>query len=114
MMNRLLPLGVFAGVFSFVYYLCFVLGYTPVRFYPLDNTITMQDLPRSAGPAMGWYTWIVIGAVAGLIAAVIAYVVPKNFSEKYGALLSWAIPGAVCIWILYVERHWFFEQAAAQ
>ena len=111
-MNRLFPLGVFAAVFGVVYYGCFVFAYTPVRFYPLLGQISSQDLPRTAGPAMGWYTWIVLGSVSALVAALVAYVVPKNAGEKAGAVLSWAVPLAVTLWILYVEKHWFFEQAA--
>ena len=111
-MNRLFPLAIFAAVFATVYYACFVFAYTPVRFYPLLSQISSQDLPRSAGPAMGWYTWIVIGSVAGLVAAAVAYIVPKNAGEKAGAVLSWAVPLAVALWILYVEKHWFIDQAA--
>lgn len=106
-MNRIFPLAVFAAVFSFVYYLCFVLGYTPVQYYPLDGNISAEPLPRSAGPAMGWYTWIVVGSISGLVAAIIAYVVPKNLGERLGPAMSWAIPGGVALWVLYVEKHWF-------
>jgi hypothetical protein len=113
-MSKLFPLAVFAGVFAAVYYACFVFGYTPYRYYPLNGEISAVDLPRTAGPAMGWFTWIVVGSLAGLIAAAVAYVVPKSTSEKAGAVMSWAIPLAVTIWILYVEKHWFFPAEAAQ
>jgi hypothetical protein len=113
-MSRLLPLGVFAAVFAFIYYFCFVFAITPVRFYPLTYDITTQDLPRSAGPAMGWYTWIVIGAVSGAIAAAVTYMVPKNIGEKAGAVLSWAVPLAVVVWMLWVEKHWFLQPAVTQ
>ena len=111
-MNRLFPLAVFATVFAVVYYGCFVFAFTPARFYPLIGEVSMQDLPRTAGPAMGWYTWIVIGSISALVASVVAYVVPKNAGEKFGAVLSWAAPLAVALWIRYVEKHWFFDQAA--
>ena len=111
-MNRLFPLGVFATVFGIVYYSCFVFAYTPYRFYPLVGEISSQDLPRTSGPAMGWYTWIVIGAIAGLIAAAVTYFVPKAVGEKAGAVLSWAAPIGVAVWILFVEKHWFVTVAA--
>src|SRR5690606_25284416 len=82
MMSKMFPFAVFTAVFAFVYYACFVFGYTPVRYYPLLGEIAAADLPRSAGPAMGWYTWIVIGAAAGLVAGVAAMLVPKGISER--------------------------------
>jgi hypothetical protein len=109
MMNRIFPLAVFASVFSFVYYACFVFAYTPVQYYPLLNEISAEPLARVAGPAMGWFTWIVIGSIAGLVAAVVAYVVPKNLGDKWGPVMSWAVPVAVTLWIFYVEKHWFIE-----
>ena len=113
-MSRLFPLGVFAAVFAVIYYGCFVFAYTPVRFYPLNFDITTADLPRTAGPAMGWYTWVVIGSISGAIAAAVAYIVPKNVGEKAGAYLSWVVPLGVVIWMLWVEKHWFIATAAAQ
>lgn len=109
MMSKMFPLAVFTGVFAFVYYACFVFGYTPVRYYPLLGEFTTQDLPRTAGPAMGWFTWIVVGAVAGLVAGLAAMVVPKNIGERLAMGLSWVVPIGVCVWILIVEWHWFVE-----
>ncbi len=106
-MNRIFPLAVFAAVFSFVYYACFVFAYTPVSYYPLLNEISAEAMPRTAGPAMGWFTWIVVGSIAGLVAGIVAYVVPKNLGDKVGPALSWVVPLAVTLWILYVEKHWF-------
>lgn len=109
MMSKMFPLAVFTSVFAFVYYACFVFGFTPVRYYPLLNELSTQDLPRTAGPAMGWFTWIVIGAVAGLIAGIAALVVPKNISERLAMGMSWTVPIGVCIWMLIVEWHWFVQ-----
>lgn len=109
MMSKMFPLAVFTSVFAFVYYACFVFGYTPVRYYPLLNELTTQDLPRTAGPAMGWFTWIVVGAAAGLVAGLAAMLVPKNISERLAMGLSWIVPIGVCVWIIIVEWHWFVE-----
>ncbi len=106
-MNRIFPLAAFAAVFSLVYYACFVFGYTPVQYYPLGGDISATPLPRSAGPAMGWYTWIVVGSISGAVAGLIAYIVPKDFGDRVGPALSWAVPTGVCLWILFVEKHWF-------
>jgi hypothetical protein len=106
-MSKMFPLAVFTAVFAVVYYACFVFGYTPVRYYPLLNELSTQDLPRTAGPAMGWYTWIVVGAVAGLVAGLVALLVPKGASERLAMGLSWIAPIGVIIWIMIVEWHWF-------
>ncbi len=112
-MTRIFPLAVFASVFSFVYYLCFVMGYTPFQYYPLGGDISATPLPRSSGPAMGWYTWIVVGSISGLVAGAVAYVIPKNLGERIGPALSWAIPAGVALWIFYVEKHWFIAAPVA-
>ena len=108
-MNRLYPLTVFTAVFSFVYFACFVFGFTPVRYYPLLKQISTRDLPLSAGPAMGWYTWIVMGFCAGVAAAVICLLVPRRLGEKISPVLSWLLPVGIIAWRLSVERHWFFS-----
>jgi hypothetical protein len=110
-MNRIFPLAVFAAVFSSVYYACFVFAYTPVSYYPLLNEISSDVMPRTAGPAMGWFTWIVIGAISGLVAAMVAYLVPKRLGDKLGPALSWVVPLGVTLWILFVEKHWFLDAA---
>ncbi|HCX15129.1 MAG TPA: hypothetical protein DGZ24_07425 [Rhodospirillaceae bacterium] len=108
-MNKLFALIVFAGVASIVYIAAFVEGYVLFRYYPMLGEATMDDLPRSAGPAMGWYSWIVVCAIAGAIAGIIALFIPTRLTERIGPTMSWLVPGLVVIYTFYYEWHWFFE-----
>ena len=87
-MNTSFALKIFAVVAPVVYMGAFINGYTPVRWYPLLGEASMSDLPRSAGPAMGWYSWIVVCSTAGSVAGAIALVVPKSLTERIGPTIS--------------------------
>jgi hypothetical protein len=106
-MNTPFALKVFAGVASVVYIAAFINGYTPFRWYPLLGEASLGDLPRSAGPAMGWYAWVVLCAVAGAIAGAIALFIPKGLTERIGPTLGWVMPALVILYTLYYEWHWF-------
>ncbi len=108
-MNTSFALKVFAGVASIAYIAAFVHGYTPFRWYPLLGEASLDDLPRSAGPAMGWYSWIVVCSIAGAIAAIIALFIPKGLTERIGPTLGWVVPGLVILYTFYYEWHWFLE-----
>ena len=106
-MRNPLALGVFAVVFAGVYLASFINGWTAFRFYPLSNTFTTADLPRTAGPAMGWSAWIVQGFLAGMVASLLALIIPTSWGKRLGS--SWTAVGiiAVTAFMFYVEWHWF-------
>lgn len=109
-MRHPLALGAFAVVFSVVYLVGFLNGWIAFRYYPLDNTFSTVDLPRTAGPAMGWYAWIAQGFVAGLIAGLIAALIPRRVADRLWS--GWAAVGiiAVVVATFYYEWHWFQGQ----
>ncbi|MBM3514027.1 MAG: hypothetical protein FJX59_09955 [Alphaproteobacteria bacterium] len=109
-MRHPFALGVFAVVFSAVYLAGFLNGWITFRFYPLNNVISLDDLPRTAGPAMGWYAWIVQGFVAGLAAGLIAAAIPKRITDKLWS--GWAAVGVILLVAatFYFEWHWFQGQ----
>lgn len=109
-MKHPLALAVFAIVFSAVYLAGFLNGWITFRFYPLNNELSTADLPRTAGPAMGWYAWIVQGFVAGLIAALIARLVPQATAERLWPGLAGAGVALVVAATFYFEWHWFQGQ----
>jgi hypothetical protein len=97
-------------VFSAVYLASFLNGWIWFRYYPLTGTITTADLPRTAGPAMGWYAWIVQGFVAGLAAALIARLLPQRIAERLWS--GWTAVGTIAVLAatFYFEWHWFQGQ----
>ena len=106
-MFRPASLAAFAAVFACVYLLGFANGWTSFRFYPLNNLLTFADLPRSAGPAMGWYAWIVQGLIAGLLAGMAVAVVPQRWSERFGAGIAAVIVAILIVTTFVIEWHWF-------
>ena len=62
---------------------------------------------ETLGPPMWWYGWIASAAIVGLIAAVIALLLPARATEKMWAMLLWAVPLAAFIFLLNWELVWF-------
>lgn len=109
-MRHPLALGAFAVAFAAVYLASFLNGWTVFRFYPLTGVFTTADLPRTAGPAMGWYAWIVQGTAAGLLAALIARVVPQRVADRlWSGWTAIAVIGLLIV-TFYFEWHWFQGQ----
>lgn len=106
-MRNPIALGLFAISFTAVYFASFMNGWALFRFYPLTNTFTTADLPRTAGPAMGWYAWIVQGFVAGVVASFLAHLIPKSWANRVWS--GWTAAGIISVaaFMFYVEWHWF-------
>ncbi len=63
---------------------------------------------ETLGPPMWWYGWIASATIVGLIAAVIALLLPARATEKMWATLFWAVPIASFIFLLNWELVWFY------
>jgi hypothetical protein len=90
-----------------VYLACFINGWTLFRYYPLTGAFTTQDLPRAAGPAMGWYAWIAQGMVAALAATLMAYLLPARWTRRLWSGLGGTAVVLVIVYTFVVEWHWF-------
>lgn len=106
-MKRAFPLTVFAVVFAAVYIICFVNGWTWLRYYPLTGEISTLDLPRTEGPAMGWYSWILQGFLAALAASVLALAVPQKLAQRIWPGIAWVGIVLISAYTFYYEWHWF-------
>ncbi len=106
-MRTAFALAVFASVFASVYLASFVFGWTLFRYYPLLAEFSTQDLPRSAGPAMGWYAWIVQGFVAAAVAAPLALALPRRWTDRAWPGLGWFVSVLLILCTGYYELHWF-------
>lgn len=106
-MSRSFPLSIFAIVFAGVYIYSFATGWTMFRYYPLIGEITTLDLPVTEGPAMGWYSWIAQGFVAGSIVALLALAVPRSLAERVWSGIAWAGIVLIIVYTFHYEWHWF-------
>jgi len=108
-MRKGFALAVFTAVFASVYLACFLNGWTLFRYYPLTGELTTQDLPRAAGPAMGWYAWIAQGFVAAAFAGLLVLLLPEKWTGRTWSGLGGFSALAVVVFTFYVEWHWFLN-----
>ncbi len=106
-MKRGLAVAVFTGVFAGVYLASFINGWTLFRYYPLTGELTTLDLPRTAGPAMGWYAWIVQGFAAAVLLAGLVLLLPRQWTDRAWPGLSGVVALLIIVYTFYVEWHWF-------
>ncbi len=106
-MKKTLALAVFTGVFAAVYLASFLNSWTWFRYYPLTGQFTMADLPRTAGPAMGWYAWIAQGVLAAAVATLLVLMLPRRWTDRAWAGLGGFLALLVAMYTFYVEWHWF-------
>ena len=106
-MRRAFAPALFTLVFATVYLFSFINGWTLFRYYPLTGQLTTLDLPRTAGPAMGWYSWIAQGFVAALALSLLASLLPSKLTDRVWSGLGWFGCGLLVLYTFYVEWHWF-------
>ncbi|MSP94431.1 MAG: hypothetical protein EXR00_04115 [Alphaproteobacteria bacterium] len=63
---------------------------------------------ETLGPPMWWYGWIASATIVGLIAAVIALLLPARATEKMWSTLFWTVPIAAFVFLLNWELVWFY------
>jgi hypothetical protein len=95
---------VFSTVFGVAYTVCFYYNWALFRFYPAYSQFSLGALGPDAGPAILWYGWI---ALAFVVAAAVALVVPTRVAERISPTVVWGVTAAVLIGIAIYERRWF-------
>lgn len=80
-------------------------------YFPNLNEFRWGLVPGSdtAGPPMWWYGWIASAAIVGLIAAVIALLLPARATEKLWTTLYWSVPLAAFVFLFNWELVWFVD-----
>ena len=98
---------IFSVTFGVVYALCFYYNWALFAYYPQVNEAHLSSLLVEAnGPPILWYGWM---AMAALVSAAVAVVVPRGVSDRIWHGWAWIIPGALVIVILIYEKRWFVQ-----
>lgn len=106
MMGGFFSARVFTLVCGIGYAFAVYVNYPLFRYYPLAGRFSLSDLKDPAlGPAMSWYGWMAIGALAGLV---VTAVVPKRIGDRIPNAVFWVLPFIIFAAGWVRERQWFF------
>jgi hypothetical protein len=95
---------IFSMLFIIIYTLCFYFNIALFKYYPLVREFHIYSQPKSAGPPISWYGWM---AVAALVSAPVAFLVPRSWGERLSPTMAWLIPTIVLVAVLVYEKRWF-------
>ncbi len=70
--------------------------------------VATPPTPR-AGPAMYWYGWLATSALGAAIVAAAAYVIRTERAARLWRVLSWAVPLAALLALVFILRGWFIR-----
>ena len=105
MIAKFFSARVFTLVGGIGYAIAVYINYPLFRYYPLAGRFSFDDLKDpTLGPAMSWYGWMAIGAIAGLVAAI---VVPKRIGDRLPDAVFWILPFVILAAGWMIEREWF-------
>ena len=76
------------------------------EFHPLVYT---PPAPRAV--PMYWYGWLATSFLGASAAAALAYLLPVNWTGRPWARLTWAVPLAAVLVLLFLLRGWFIRLA---
>ena len=96
--------AVFSMISTITYVLAYNFGWQMFRYYPLVKQVTLDALPKAAGPAMMYYGWMATAALAGLV---VALIVPPKFAARLPSAVAWVVPLLLAAFTLVYEKHWF-------
>jgi hypothetical protein len=94
---------IFTLLFGAIYIVCFYVDISLFRYYPEVGTFHWK-MTADAGPAILWYGWI---AVAALASAAVALLVPTRWADRLWSGWVWLMPVISVVVILIYEVRWF-------
>jgi ABC-type Fe3+ transport system substrate-binding protein len=97
--------AIFSIAFGIVYTLAFYFNVAVFKYYPLVHQFHIADQPKTAGPPISWYGWIV---TALLVSAPLALLVPRRWADRLSPTWAGLIPAALIFLVLIYEKRWFF------
>lgn len=95
---------VFSSVFGVAYFAVFYSSWSPFLYYPEESAFHIGPQLASAGPPILWYGWI---AVAAIVSAIVAVIIPAQVVRRCSPALFWMLPAAVLVIIFFYEKRWF-------
>jgi hypothetical protein len=90
-------------LFAIAYLTAFYLDWAPFRYYPDTRAFHLTPMPKD-GPAILWYGWL---ASAAVVSAVVAWLVPRQLSERLRPGWAWIVPLVIVVLLFIYERRWF-------
>jgi len=103
--------AVFAIVFAVVYAVAYLIAveqnYALFTYHPAIEGFGFLVQPPREGPAMYWYGWIATASIVGLVAGVVACVMPKQMAKRLWSGWSWAVPVGAMFAFGYLLRGFF-------
>jgi hypothetical protein len=94
---------IFTLLFGAFYIICFYVDISLFRYYP-EVGVFHWAMTADAGPAILWYGWI---AVAALASAAVALLVPTQWADRLWSGWVWLMPVISVVVILIYEVRWF-------
>jgi hypothetical protein len=107
---RVFPL--FSAAFAVIYLAAMYNNLALVSYFPRTRQwfwLTVTDLPRSAGPGMYWYGWLLTSFLGAAAIAALALLAPPQTIARASRPASWAVPLGVIALIVYILRGWFLR-----
>jgi hypothetical protein len=106
--HRIVPVSGRATLFSLtavpIYTVNYYFNWPLFRYYPTSHSFSFTNQP-DAGPAILWYGWI---AAAMAVGAVVAFAVPRRWSDRLPLDLTWMVLAIALFAVFLYEKRWFF------
>jgi hypothetical protein len=103
---------IFSAAFAVIYLLAMYSNLALVSYFPRTRQwflLTVTDLPRSAGPGMYWYGWLATSFLGAAGVAALTLVAPGPWLARVARIVSWVVPVAVILALIYILRGWFLR-----
>jgi len=97
---------VFAIANTVIYVICEMQNWPLFTYHPATNQVDWFYAPpvRDQGPAMHWYGWIAMAAIASGFLGTLATMLPERIAKRIPLSLVWIMPLAAVPVLIYALR----------
>jgi hypothetical protein len=95
---------VFSTMFGIAYFVTFYSSWSPFLYYPEQGAFHVSAQAASAGPPILWYGWL---AVATIVSAAVAALVPAEWVRRFPPAVFWIVPALLLLVVFFYEKRWF-------